>query len=92
LEVSQHAEEIAGKLAGEEGQANYVIRGYLALTILTGDIQYLLDAIKRCLACTEDNIIDVADLLALMIQLAKEFYQGNAKKCPKAVSDIDATK
>ena len=53
---------------------NAVVRGFLTLTILTGDIQYVLESVKLCATAAKETEFNIGDLLALMLVLGKKCY------------------
>ena len=65
------AQAIAQKLSSctNYQELNSVVRGLLTLTILTGDIQYVLESVKICSQKARKVDLQVGDLHALMLVL-----------------------
>jgi hypothetical protein len=82
MQVHKHAHEIAAKLVQKPENSlrdeSFVIRGYLVLAIITGDIQFLIDLALN--DWTADFKADVSDLFAMLIVIAKRIYLQNAPK------------
>lgn len=61
-----------------------MVRGYLCLAVLTGNLQYLLEVVNCSKLFQAEALVEADDLLALLLVVAKKFYLENAlsKKFP----------
>lgn len=86
------AEDIAARLAKSQGPANTVIRGYLCLAILTGNLQYLLEVVNSNKVFPVEALVEADDLLALLLVIAKKFYLENASSIKFPLPNLTESK